>query len=459
MTKVTRIPLIAIILLVLLRMSIGWQFLYEGLWKHATLKTPEPWTSEGYLKNAQGPFRDYFRNTTGDPDDVKWLDYAEVSRKWYDWRDRFVRHYELNEDQQKTLNVLIDSSADEDTAADELPPAKITRVSLTELPGGVTVEKIKSIATYDADKKELVISSPLLPSEEATLLNLAGITRKSGGELTKGDKALEGADLAYARAVERLATSSRQLSLRHKLAAQLRGNPENVGVTGRKNERGSFDITMGTVTIGDVGEDANLVRYGKIQEYKDLVQDYNKNVAAAKMDFQTDHANMLGKKLAIMRGELVSPIKSLDKELKTAATNLLTAKQLERGNFPSDSPLARPDSQVMWALIVIGVLLLVGLASRVAAVLGAGLLMMFYMVMPPWPGVPQLPGPEHSFIVNKNMIEAIALLAIAALPTGSWFGIDSLFSRLCCGRCKPSAQTVNLKTPESKPAKAADKKK
>jgi hypothetical protein len=27
--------------------------------------------------------------------------------------------------------------------------------------------------------------------------------------------------------------------------------------------------------------------------------------------------------------------------------------------------------------------------------------------------------------VNKNLIEIIALLAIAALPTGYWFGIDS----------------------------------
>jgi len=56
------------------------------------------------------------------------------------------------------------------------------------------------------------------------------------------------------------------------------------------------------------------------------------------------------------------------------------------------------------------------------------MLLNFYLVLPPWPGVPQPAGPEHAFIVNKNLIEIVALLGIAALPTGSWFGLDGL----CC---------------------------
>ena len=46
-------------LLVGLRMFIGWQFLYEGMWKLDTLDSPRPWTSAGYLKNAQGRKRDW----------------------------------------------------------------------------------------------------------------------------------------------------------------------------------------------------------------------------------------------------------------------------------------------------------------------------------------------------------------------------------------------------------------
>ena len=44
-----RMSLLAIVLIVLLRIAIGWQFLYEGIWKYDTLSTPTPWTAEGYL--------------------------------------------------------------------------------------------------------------------------------------------------------------------------------------------------------------------------------------------------------------------------------------------------------------------------------------------------------------------------------------------------------------------------
>ena len=73
----------AIVLLVALRIMIGWQFLYEGLWKIDTLDTPQPWTSAGYLKSAQGPMRDLFRGMTGDPDETRWLD-----QKWVEAASR-----------------------------------------------------------------------------------------------------------------------------------------------------------------------------------------------------------------------------------------------------------------------------------------------------------------------------------------------------------------------------------
>jgi hypothetical protein len=41
--------------IVLLRIAIGWQFLYEGLWKLNTLSSAKPWTSAGYLRASRGP--------------------------------------------------------------------------------------------------------------------------------------------------------------------------------------------------------------------------------------------------------------------------------------------------------------------------------------------------------------------------------------------------------------------
>ncbi len=84
---------------------------------------------------------------------------------------------------------------------------------------------------------------------------------------------------------------------------------------------------------------------------------------------------------------------------------------------------------------------MVGPLSRVSVIAGGGASLSFYLAMPPWPGVEDLleaAGPEHSFIVNKNLIEVIALLAIACMPTGQWFGMDRLFSRLVPGQTPES---------------------
>jgi len=41
-TDLRRVTGATIVLLVLLRVSIGWQFLYEGLWKWDTMDSPKP---------------------------------------------------------------------------------------------------------------------------------------------------------------------------------------------------------------------------------------------------------------------------------------------------------------------------------------------------------------------------------------------------------------------------------
>lgn len=81
-------------------------------------------------------------------------------------------------------------------------------------------------------------------------------------------------------------------------------------------------------------------------------------------------------------------------------------------------------------LLILGVCLMIGFFSRTAAVFGAIMVFSFYMVSPPWPGVPAAPGPEHSLFVNKNLIEVVALIAIAFMPSGSWFGVDALTRKL-----------------------------
>jgi len=56
-------PMIA---LTVLRVLVGWHFLYEGL----TKVTATSWSSAGYLKAARGPFADFFHGIAANPNQL-----------------------------------------------------------------------------------------------------------------------------------------------------------------------------------------------------------------------------------------------------------------------------------------------------------------------------------------------------------------------------------------------------
>jgi uncharacterized membrane protein YphA (DoxX/SURF4 family) len=428
-----QVSVAAVVLIVVLRLSIGWQFLYEGLWKYDTLDSPAPWSAEGYLKAAQGPFRDHFRAMTGDPDDLGWLDHDQMTQHWSQWRTRFTAHYQLDADQQKDLAKLID------------PPTGAIAQPLAALPATVDPKKFptdafkKPVISYDAVKKQLVVPGQLLPAEMAALKGMVNVmdlgegvfgVPGEAGEPARANGALvppNATDLAYFKALLSLEKRANELTFSQRLTALLKADPDRVGVEWKNAPKP--ELVMGTAAANSPTD--HNVRYGEIQVYKDLIQEYETALAKAQVDYQLDHADRIGKKLAAKRAEVVGPVKALDAQLQEAARKLLKPSQYALGAMPpEDTSVHRASRQAMWGLLILGTLLLVGLGTRPAAIGGAVMLMSFYLVVPPWPGVPQPPGPEHSFVVNKNLIEALALIAIAALPTGSWFGLDGLIRKL-----------------------------
>ena len=88
------------------------------------------------------------------------------------------------------------------------------------------------------------------------------------------------------------------------------------------------------------------------------------------------------------------------------------------------------DFAVVWGLILSGLLLMLGLFSRLAALAGFLLLFLFFAAAPPMPYLGfSVPGPEGSELyVNKTLIEGLLLMVLAALPTGQMAGLDILVS-------------------------------
>jgi uncharacterized membrane protein YphA (DoxX/SURF4 family) len=132
--------------LVMLRITIGWHCLVEGLDK---LHNPG-WSSEPYLREATGPLSWKFREIAGD----KVLDQVTVSDEkklppaldveWQRWFDAFASHYKLD-DVQKTK------------ATDALDKAKSATVDWIAKPHPSTTQStVEPSFTKDMDVKERV---------------------------------------------------------------------------------------------------------------------------------------------------------------------------------------------------------------------------------------------------------------------------------------------------------------
>ena len=425
-----------------------------------------------------------FEKWSGGPERLDWLQYETVSKRWGEWEEEFTKHYELDDDQKARLASLLDG-----------PDEIVGKARFPDFPDGLKIggkfarEKIIRAERDQRDKNKrykLIVDGKkhLLPSEQSALLRegskfekkaratadairktavdaavaaakkankdekkaakLAAETAEASREYRLADRQANLA-AAFNRAIKDVFKRSSNLSFREKLAAMLIGDSKRVSIIRKEHAEGTVDHK----------------RPSKTSEYIDRLKRYEAMLADAQQDFQQEHLNAEYARIRTLKAELVGPVKQLEVDLKTKARGLLNDEQLAKGlppgpdvfaNFsPDNIQVAQADVITMWALMVLGGMMIVGLFSRLTALFGALLVLSFYLVMPPWPGVPPAPGPEHSLIVNKNLIEVAALFTLAFIPTGKWFGLDSFFVWLFPGRyAGPSPSRGGKKKSSSK---------
>lgn len=395
MTDIRRYSLAAVVLLVVLRLAIGWQLLYEGLWKISTLNSSKPWTAAGYLKNSVGPMRDSFREMAGDPDELGWLDYDTVATRWKQWAGEFKQHYQLDDKQSAALSRLLFGTQS------KVGDRKAFSERLVKLPleGDMLAafNRRKSVIWFDEKAQRLHIDGEKLldPTEKAVIESLVKGRTDQDAQIY-----LAAVNKAYDR-------QKKGLGFLRKLSGAVRGNPELLGIRLKGWE--------------------DTQQLGKIDQYREQLAEYEADYAKARTESEWNHLSYTWGKIQSLRSELTGPVKAMEAEMKDQAIALLTVDQHANGPVPKPwTALRISDTLTIIGLTSLGAMLIFGLFTRFAAAAAAFMLFNFYLAMPPLPGVPPIPGPEHSFIVNKNLIEVFALLAIATLPSGKWFGMDGL---------------------------------
>ncbi len=131
----------------------------------------------------------------------------------------------------------------------------------------------------------------------------------------------------------------------------------------------------------------------------------------------------------------------------TAAGYLQISKWIFSGIFQwmasSPSVMFIVDVLNIAGLIMIGLGLMFGCFSRIAAISGAALLALYYVANPPFVGMDFGVITEGNYlIVDKNFVELTALVVLAIIPTGRYLGIDRLImlrkaNRASCMRTAP----------------------
>jgi uncharacterized membrane protein YphA (DoxX/SURF4 family) len=122
---------------------------------------------------------------------------------------------------------------------------------------------------------------------------------------------------------------------------------------------------------------------------------------------------------------LVAPNRAVDKdpkdEFQPARWNPFRWTRIEQISFA-----------VTYGLTAIGLCLILGLCTRLAALGGAAFMLFVVLTQPAWPGLfphdPAVAG--HALLINKDFIEMLSLLVVASTTVGRWGGLDYFLHHL-----------------------------
>ncbi|MGH9677519.1 MAG: DoxX family protein, partial [Candidatus Acidiferrum sp.] len=178
--------------------------------------------------------------------------------------------------------------------------------------------------------------------------------------------------------------------------------------------------------------EANTQRLAEYREKLRQLRDvYAKELPAFGRDVEKKRLIDAKRDLARLRAELQADLDEQTKSMRELLDTILNDSQRKMvvPATPSGrSPQKWLDETTAYFLLGVGVCLFLGLFTRTSCVLAAAFLWLTYLTAPAFPWLPIPPNQEGNyFFISKNVVEMLALLALATTPSGRWLGVDSLF--------------------------------
>ena len=450
------------VLLVLLRLSIGWHFLFEGLQKVYSTFTPKPFSASVYFRESAGPLSSTLRPMLPDPEkelspkltadglQTRWRELAapyieglsgeakiqaegirDASQtealEWLSGGNAAVRKSYL---QALTLWNASGSSADQANVRktrkgciELIAEYQKRQVALaTELAAlaGLKPEAVVSVAKLPVS--DSMDSAPLFQLDTATV----GVIRSSAlsavrDHLTANPNAPD--------AKERWSRLDKAVKKADSWADQTQAwltQGERSVDTPSPDGKDTGTLKQTLTTPERINRHAKLAKALEDQVASRRNWDFSKDV---------DKATLASAKAALAksRTELNEDIDRMETDL----TKKLQAMAADVSVTPRPWRLSdiftikTIDVMSILAITAIGAGLFTGTLTRLAALGGAAFLLLTYLAVPPFPWLPTPPLNEGNYVfINKNFVEMMALLVLAATPSGRWFGLDAVIMPL-----------------------------
>jgi uncharacterized membrane protein YphA (DoxX/SURF4 family) len=396
--------------LLALRLAIGWHFLFEGLYKVQSYytgptDTNKAFTSEPYFRAAPGPIGAKMRKEFSDPaaeitskvrapEDIAPADFAKlsVSDQAAKCPEAVAKQFDDKEMEEKTQNA-VRAEADKEmkaaTAAEEKAVKEAAAAEEKAVQAAKTDDE-KAKAKSHADTVRAKAKADADKARQEAQKKADSFQEIAKARVTEGKA-------AYARWVYGVDARDYKMKTINGEAPQFTA-PQRIAYLESVKKQARAAEERQTNGLGNgTGTDSKRVaefRIDAITAETDLARDANAFIAELKKDLNGGKA--VEEPAQESRGQLLDRI-------------------------------------TMWFLVVVGTFLMAGLFTRPSCLLAAGFLVMTYLAHPPFPWYPIPPNTEgNPVFINKNVIEALALLTLACYPTGRWLGLDALVLRPLC---------------------------
>lgn len=460
------------VLFVLMRMTIGWHFLFEGIAKIYSTYTPKPFSSAGYFRESPGPMRNWMGGVLPpDPDKemLKALDPVAMQDSFRNAGEEFASRNQLQGQDKAAVVDAVEKYLKQALAwreggnpgirlefekaltqweragGDELKKAALEKrlkvISLAKEFQERQLDLARQVGAFSGTPPEVSTSSPdptKLDRQPLDLTDVVQVANARAGILAGASKVILGAAMGRNDpvAVEQWKKWDKVVALADKWA-----------------DSTQEWLTSGEETVEEASPDGKgNGTLKKVMATAERVERYSRLVAKKEEALVSDR-NWLFRKdvdkgaVPTARSAAASARTSLKSELDKFKTDMTASLEKQFAEKLAESqpdqqarqlkPIEIMDFMTIWGITAIGAGLFTGTLTRLAALAGVVFLAMTYLAVPAFPWLPAPPQNEGNYIfVNKNVVEMMALLVIAAAPSGRWFGGDALLGWLF-GR-KPS---------------------